>query len=136
MRVPVGVFRYALLFLTAVLVVAFTMGSAIAQSQIWVGRGLIVQGNNRGGLVDDLRLRLDNNTVFFLEGQSAGQQITFPSQPDESISTEHGEWIFPSRSESRIVAIFSENAVAEEGSTDFKLSRTREIEYILSPENP
>lgn len=136
MRVPVSVLRYSLLlFLSVALVVVFTAGGAIAQSQIWTGEGYIVQGKNRGALVS-LRIRIDDRTVYFLQGQSAGQQVTLSQNFDESMTTENGEWTFQSRTDDRIDAIFIQtSATIGEISTDFKSGGLRTIEYTLKPED-
>ncbi len=135
MRVPVSVRYPLLLFLSAALVIAFTAGGAIAQSQTWAGEGYIVQGSNRGGLVS-LKIRIDDRTVYFLQGQSAGQQITLPQNLEESMSTQNGEWTFQSLTEDRIDAIFIQTrATIGEIPTNSKLGGLRTIEYILKPED-
>ena len=136
MRVPVRVLRYPLLLsLSAALVVVFTAAGAIAQPQIWIGEGYIVQGSDRGAFVG-LTIEIENNTVSFLQGQSAGQQITLPQSSDESVSTDNGEWNFPSRTEDQINATFTQTSeTAEAIPTDFKSGGLRTIEYTLKPED-
>lgn len=144
MRVPDRVVWYSLLLsLSTTPVVVSTTSSAIAQfqiqpqttPQIWTGDGYIAQGSDRGAFVS-LTVKIDNNTVHFLQGQSAGQQVTFPSSSEESVATDDGEWTFPSRTKERIDATFMQTRTTlEETSVESRPGRLRMIEYTLRPEN-
>ena len=126
--------QYLLLPLSTALIVVSTIDSAIAQSQIWSGSGLIVQGTNRGASVR-LKIRVDDNVVYFLQGQSQGEQVILPEEPNQSVPTNSGEWTFDFRDEDRMIAIFTEtHPTITELPADSKSGRLRTIEYILKPE--